>query len=498
MRLRSIIGKRWQKAALAAGLLLLCLSLGLALRPKTAEAGLRAREASEGLNQYDFQLVFHPEERSLSVTMTLDYTNRTGDTLNELSLRAWANAYAREETSPAAMEALYDVCYPEGFSPGSLTPEGAWWNGELAETAFTDEANTVLRVSIPPLPSGESGRLILRCRLEIPVCAHRLGVSQDIWQFGNALPILSVYENGAWRADEYSPIGDPFVSDCANYTVSLTVPKGYSCAATGRCVLAEQGAETWRYAITAPAVRDFAFVLSPSWQRAAVTQSGVTVTAYAPDRDAATRAARFAAKALNVYQKLYGEYAYEALTVCAVDFPFGGMEYPGLIFVSLPYFAADRKDSLELLIAHETAHQWFYALVGSDQVNQPWQDEALCEYASLRYAREVYGQSAYENLVITRVNAPMQERIRQPVTPATPITDFASLDTYAAVVYGRGAAFLLAVNEMTGKLDTFLRAYCDTFAFSLASRQDFSRLLRQVTGEDLEPLMLDYLDTLMQ
>ena len=83
------------------------------------------------------------------------------------------------------------------------------------------------------------------------------------------------------------------------------------------------------------------------------------------------------------------------------------------------------------------------------------------------------------------------------MTPAAPLTDFASLDVYSSVVYGRGAAFLLAVEEMTGKLDMFLRQYCDTFAFSLASRQDFSSLLRDVTGEDLEPLMLDYLDTLM-
>ncbi|MBR1606808.1 MAG: M1 family metallopeptidase [Clostridia bacterium] len=494
MHVRCIIRKRWQKIALVACLLPLALLCFLWLRPGKA-AGERARNASEGLDHYDYQLIFRPEESTLAVTMTLDFTNRTGDTLDTLVLRTWANAYEAEESSPAAIDALFDACYPEGFSAGYLTLEGAWWQGQVASAAYLDEAKTALAVSIDPLPSGQSGQMTLRCRITVPVCAHRLGFSKGIWQFGNALPILSVYENGGWRTDAYSPIGDPFVSQCANYAVSLTVPAGYQCASTGKCALDSREKDSWRYVIDAPAARDFAFALSQDWQKAETKQSGVSVIVCALEN--AGTAAKYAAKALKVYEKLYGDYPYETLTVCAIDFPFGGMEYPGLIFVGLPYFAAEQKDTLELVIAHEVAHQWFYGLVGSDQVNQPWQDEALSEYAMLRYARQVYGQNAYENLVITRVKAPMQERIPQPVTPATPITDFGSPDVYFSVVYGRGAAFLLAVEEMTGRLDAFLRQYCDTCAFFLASRQDFVKLLREVTGEDLEPLMLDYLDTLM-
>lgn len=494
MHVRCIIRKRWQKIALAACLLLLVLLAFLWLRPGKA-AGERAKKAAEGLDAYDFQLIFRPEESTLAVSMTLDYTNRTGDALDTLVLRTWANAYQKEATSPAAIDALFDACYPAGFSEGYLTLEGVWWQDQVAAASYLDEAQTALAVAIPPLAPHQSGRLTLRCQITVPACAHRLGYSQGIWQFGNALPILAVYENGSWRTDAYSPMGDPFVSNCANYTVGLAVPAGYQCAATGTCKLDKRERDGWHYTVNAPAARDFAFALSQSWQQATARQNGVQIAAYAPDNP--SNAAKCAAKALKVYEKLYGAYPYETLTVCAIDFPFGGMEYPGLIFVSLPYFEADQRDSLELVLAHEAAHQWFYALVGSDQVNQPWQDEALSEYAMLRYVRQVYGQNAYENLVITRVHAPMRERIPQPLTPATPITDFGSLDAYFSVVYGRGAAFLLAVEEMTGKLDAFLQKYCDTYAFSLASRQDFSLLLREVTGEDLTPLMLDYLDTLM-
>ena len=33
-------------------------------------------------------------------------------------------------------------------------------------------------------------------------------------------------------------------------------------------------------------------------------------------------------------------------------------------------------------VAHETAHQWFYAMVGNDQAREPFADEALTDYIS--------------------------------------------------------------------------------------------------------------------
>lgn len=493
MRLRSII-YRYSFVHLLA----LTLALALLLTGCTADtnAGLRAKEASKGLDHYDYQLVFRPEENTLALTMTLDMTNRTPDTLTSLVLRTWAGAYKDEASSPAAIEEVYDACYIEGFSTGGIRIDGAWWNDVFVSAAFTDDADTVLRVDIPDLAVNAQGTLRLRATLTIPHCAHRFGYARGVWQFGNALPILSVYEDGAWRTDAYHPIGDPFVSACANYDVTLVVPEGFQCAASGTVASTTKDGQT-TFGIAVPASRDFAFALSKDWQTASVRQNGVTVTAFAADEKGARRAARNAAKALKVYGELYGAYPYEALTLCAVEFPFGGMEYPGLIFLGSGYFYEDWKDTLELTIAHEVAHQWFYALAGSDQFNHPWQDEALSEYAMLCYAQEVYGQSAYENLLVTRVNAPMQERIAAHLTPGSPIDYFASFNDYTSVVYGRGAALMIAINDMTGKADAFLKAYCDAFAFKIASRADFEQTLLLVTGEDLTPLLIDYLDTLI-
>ena len=489
MQKRSIIKGRCFIAAIVVVLLVILVCIWGRVHHSTSKS---ARTASHGLNEYTFDLSFHPEESTLHVSMRLDYKNTTGDSLTSLVLRTWANAYAHASASPAAIDEIYDACYPNDFSSGSLSLEGIWWNDQIVtDHRFLDDAQTALSIPVS-LANSESGSLLLRCKITVPNCAHRFGYSNGVWQFGNALPILSVYENGAWRTDPYAPIGDPFLSECANYTVTLSLPDGWQCAATAK---PEKDGTLLR--MRAFAVRDFAFALSRDWTIAKASVNGVEILSYAQDAPSAKRAAQYARKAIQTYESLYGAYPYDTFTLCETDFPLGGMEYPAFILLDQRYYHPDWKDTLELLTAHESAHQWFYALVGSDQFNAAWQDEALCEWATLRYAKARYGQSAYENLLASRIDLPMQEKILSPVTPGSPIDYFASFADYSTVVYGRGAALMQAIEEMTGKADSFLRAYCEQYAFALASRQDFTTCLNEWSGMDLSPLILDYIDTYM-
>ena len=174
------------------------------------------------------------------------------------------------------------------------------------------------------------------------------------------------------------------------------------------------------------------------------------------------------------------------------------MEYPGLCMIGERDYLESRADSLELTIAHETAHQWFFSLVGSDQVNDPWRDEALSEYLMLRYVQRRYGQSSFESLKSYRVDAAMQENVPGTVTPGSPITYFGNYTDYRTVVYDRGAALLLALDAfLPGGTDAFLRAYAGEYAFQYVSRAEFEEFLNRYAGMDLHPLLLDYLDTLM-
>jgi aminopeptidase N len=57
------------------------------------------------------------------------------------------------------------------------------------------------------------------------------------------------------------------------------------------------------------------------------------------------------------------------------------MESPSLVWI--PYGLASSR--YRYLVTHETAHQWFYGLVGNDQAAHPFTDEAAADFAA-RYA----------------------------------------------------------------------------------------------------------------
>jgi len=91
----------------------------------------------------------------------------------------------------------------------------------------------------------------------------------------------------------------------------------------------------------------------------------------------------------------------------------------------------------------------------------------------------------------------MRITIPRGVTPGSPIDYFQDLTEYSQVVYRRGAALWTALETLMGKeqLDAALRQYAEAFRFSIATREDLTRLLSQAAGQDLTPLMEDYLDT---
>lgn len=448
--------------------------------------------ASQGLNDYSVTMKLDPAAHTLSITEEISYCNTTGDTLSALVLRLWPNAFATEEGSPAATDELFSSAYPNGFSPGSVLLHDVKWNGKAAAYRSLDDAGTVLEIPVDALTPQSRGTLYIRCVVQLPNCAYRTGYAGNTWMLGNVLPILSVYENGAWRQDPYTPIGEPFYSECANYSLTLHLPGGYVPACS--VPLEEKESGVWQG--TGLALRDVGLCVSPGYKKATALSGDTKVIAYAQDEKGAEAALTFAVDTLEAYESLYGDYPYPLYSVCSAAFAPGAMEYPCMAMVDEAWFSQNQRDTLELIIAHETAHQWFYALVGSDSVNQPWQDEALCEYASLRYVEKQYGQSAFNNLRYYRADAPMMERVPGGLTPATPIDYFSSLMDYKTIVYGRGASLLLALDMFVpGGVDAFLKAYVEEHAFSMAGRNDFETCLNAFAGKDVTPLLQDYLDT---
>jgi len=91
---------------------------------------------------------------------------------------------------------------------------------------------------------------------------------------------------------------------------------------------------------------------------------------------------------------------------------------------------------IESVVAHEVGHQWFYNVVGSDQINEPWLDEAVDQYVTGLYFLDAYGKSGYDGYRSTWQSR--WERVSRANIPIGMPAEKYQGKEYGAIVYGRG------------------------------------------------------------
>ncbi|HEX8025110.1 MAG TPA: M1 family aminopeptidase, partial [Candidatus Limnocylindrales bacterium] len=129
------------------------------------------------------------------------------------------------------------------------------------------------------------------------------------------------------------------------------------------------------------AARELAFAASPRFVQASSTTTRhstlghpITVTAYYFPGEPGAAAAATARATLDTLTASYGAYSYDRLVVALSTRTVSGNEYSGVVFLG------SSKIGSAYAVSHEVAHQWFYHLVGSDQLVAPWLDEGFAEY----------------------------------------------------------------------------------------------------------------------
>jgi hypothetical protein len=91
---------------------------------------------------------------------------------------------------------------------------------------------------------------------------HRTGVTPMAVNLGGCIPMLCALDNNTFIECVYEAVGDPFLSDCADVTAHITVPKDYVLASTGEEREEKTLESKKRHTIYATNVRDFAMVAS--------------------------------------------------------------------------------------------------------------------------------------------------------------------------------------------------------------------------------------------
>lgn len=445
-----------------------------ALRPL-----LKDHVPTDGMTEYRLDVELAPDLSWLTGQAQIRYTNR--------------------ETVP--LDTVYLHLYPNLWD-GGMTVTDVQVAGRPVTVTYPTGDDTIGLPLDPPLQPGESVDLATSFAVPIPTGRGvgnygEFALQDGVLALAHFYPTVAVYDAG-WRLETPAPHGDVIFQDASLYDVKLTAPEDLIVVATGATLgktSRADGAATWR--LGGGPMRDFNVVASRDYLSLSTQVGDVTISSYfsPQDEEGGQKALDWAARALAVYEKAFGAYPYQELDVVATGTTAGGIEYPGMVVVAHRLYGdASQQQLFESATAHEVAHQWWYNVVGNDQVNHPWLDEALAQYSTYLYYRDAYGDGGGQGFI-----AAMQDRWARVNNEDKPIglpaSDYDARE-YGAIVYGRGPLFFLALRDRLGeeKMTELLRRYYADQTWKIATPEAFRELAEETAGASLGDLFEEWVE----
>ncbi len=421
---------------------------------------------------YEITAEYSPDNHTVAGTTKLTFENGTNEELSLLKFNLYPNAYRKDALYRPLSKGYEGEGYYAGESYGEIVITSV--NGSKNWEVLGEDENILYAYLERSLFPGDSVVLDVGFVTKLAKINHRTGVTKHTVNLGNFFPILCGIKNGGFCECVYYSDGDPFYADCADYKLTLTLPKDYEVAGTGQ-VCDERILES-KKVVTSKAenVRDFAVVLAENYRSLTAQVGDTTLLYYYYADETPKESLNAATEAFKYFEKQFGNYPYPTYTLAETEFCFGGMEYPCLTMLA----SSLKEEARSRAIAHETAHQWWGITVGSDQIENAWQDEGLAEYSALLFFEE------YEKYGFTReelVNEALSEYRsyfdvygsvlgRADTRMTRHLKDFLSDYEYRCVSYDKAVVMFDTLRKSVGeeKLFSGLRKYYKSYAFKMA------------------------------
>jgi len=161
-----------------------------------------------------------------------------------------------------------------------------------------------------------------------------------------------------------------------------------------------------------------------------------------------------AANAVDTFARDFGPYPYASLSLTQMPGPVS-QGWPGLIFLSSWAFLNNSEKSAlhmdeidrvlsDLVVVHETAHEWWGDLLGWSRYRDQWWVEALANYSSLMLLEKEDPTKFRSVMDRLRDNLLVKNKDGEPLMDAGPVTLGTRLFSskfpagYEAISYGRG------------------------------------------------------------
>jgi hypothetical protein len=473
---------------------------------------------------YDMNVLLIDSINFLSGNSEVTYQNNSPDTLTEIWVHLWPNAYSSTSTAFAKQQlnmGSTSFYYSTEDEKGWIECKSAVNDDSLAKLSPDANNPDYAKISLEnPLLPGTTLKLKFEFDVKIPGRFSRFGHNKQSYQITQWFPKIAMYDVNGWHPMSYVDMGE-FYDNFGDYRVNITVPKNYVVAATG--ILQTDSEIEWlesrkpksfgppehgfnsskipsskemkTITFTQDNVHDFAwfaaknyYVFSDSVQ----LESGRWVKTHLYrynflDSDTAKLYA--INKSIAFYSKHVGEYPYESATVVEGALEAGGgMEYPMITVISY---------LIEEVIVHEVGHNWFQGILGTDERKYPWMDEGINSYYEGLYMAQNKkekkgGFVSYIMEHQTELGYKHLHRMNEDQAPGLHSEDY-RVENYGLIVYGKVPLMFSYLNQYLGDsvYTKCMHTFYDEWKFKHPLPKDIQDAFEKVSGKGLNWFFVD-------
>ncbi len=484
-----------------------------------------------------YKMTVHLDEsaRELTAASQLTYVNHSPDTLNYILMHLYPNAFNNGTIADLVARSNGQA----GFA--KIKP----WTGITVQDAFLLDNSgqpgsnlnyhiyddTILRLElVSGLVPGDTLRYWLDWRYKIPEHYDRSGWEGEQFDMAQWYPKFVVYDERGWHDDPFGDWGE-YYGEFGTYDVNFDLPEDYIIGATGVVTDGDPGwvgvwvdtTRAWddwnaenaefyadyrknlpdnaRKSVTfhAERVHDFAWLTSPDLVYEHGSWDGIDIHVLYDRKFGARwtkKQVEYGRRGLKWLSTQFGRYQYPQFTITKALLG-GGMEYPMLIM--------DGYDR-EGLVIHEMGHNWFYGMLGNNELEEAWLDEGFTSfqtrwYLETRYPKREDRMWARRRNDFERNHLPWVSRTEEDrkyvleymlSSRNEPIGTFSQYfindGSYRKNVYTKASLVLLSLKEYLGD-ERFLkgmRLYFRRWHLKHPNTHRFIKAMEDGAGENLE------------
>jgi hypothetical protein len=484
---------------------------------------------------YKIDVTLNDVENTLDGYVKMEYYNNSPDTLRFIWIHLWPNAYKNDKTAftdQVLENGSTQFYFSNADKRGYINRLDFKVNGNTAKTEDHPQHQDIIKLILPePLLPKTNAKIETPFHVKLPYVFSRCGYADQAYQITQWYPKPAVYDRKGWHPMPYLDQGE-FYAEFGNYEVQITLPGNYIVAATGE--LQNESEKLWlknkkplpaepkrkkqvsskkskEETVSTPSaknktiqfkqsnVHDFAWFADKHFIIKTDTlklSSGRVINAYAyyyeKNAEIWRNSLAMIKRAIHTKSKWLGEYPYNIVSV--VDGGNGGgMEYPTITILE----SEGSEKMLDFVINHEVGHNWFEAILATNERTHPWMDEGMNTYYDNRYSLQQYGSTQLDIIPVksafikNRMPDDIQHIILKTITGIkkdqpieTPSEKFNILN-YNMVAYTKTGDWMKLLEFELGKtlFDSCMQEYYRRWQFKHPYPEDFKKIVEEVSGK---------------